>query len=109
MSGSKTARKSLCLTGGQSDYTAYWLSQLRVNDVEVEVVEAVANEASLGAGVATYGCDELSESKGLSGLRTSDPGFPVKDGNPALMSSSRESSAFFGGLPACCNIPACNS
>ncbi len=63
------------------------MSLFRVKDVEVEVVEAVAKEASLGAGVATDGCDELSESKGLSGLRTSDP-VPVNDGNPALMSSS---------------------
>lgn len=64
------------------------VSLFRVNDVEVEVVEAVAKEASLGAGVATDGCDELSDSKGLSGLRTPDPGFPVNDGNPALMSFS---------------------
>ncbi len=61
------------------------VSLFRVKDVEVEVVEAVAKEASLWAGVATDGPDKLSESKGLSGLR---PCFPVSDGNPALMSFS---------------------
>jgi hypothetical protein len=62
------------------------VSLFRVNDAEVEVVEAVAKEASLGDGVATDGCDKVSESKVLSGLRTSDPRSPVNDGNPALMS-----------------------
>jgi hypothetical protein len=68
--------------------TSIVVSLFRVKDVEVEVVEAVAKEASLGAGVATDGCDELSESNGLSGWRPADPGFPVNEGNPALMSFS---------------------
>ncbi len=63
------------------------------DDVEVEVVEAVAREPSLGAGVLNDGGAE-SESA---------PVRVPKEGKPALMSSKRSSlPSCFAGLPACC-------
>lgn len=80
----------------------------READPQVEVVDAVAKEASLGAGVVNDGTDTSSETKGLGDFDPS-PVIPCNGGRPALASFSSDSVAFLGELPACCISQTCAS
>ena len=80
----------------------------READSQVEVVDAVAKEASLGAGVVNDGGETSSETKGLGDSNPS-PVIPCNGGRPALASFSSDSVAFLGELPACCIPHTCVS